>query len=118
MEIWDNCPKIKYILIYNDDTIRLNSIPEARKGAVMQFEEFLKFGDVLEFEAEVLQRMNKQKPGNCCNIVYTSGTTGNPKGAMISHDNSTWVSKCCFKWFNMNKYTRYVSYLPLSHIAA
>ena len=59
----------------------------------------------------------------CCDLGYTSGTTGNPKAVMHSHDSQTWVSRM---GSNLNKLDypdrdhhgmRVVSYLPLSHAA-
>ena len=41
----------------------------------------------------VEERMNACKPGNCATLVYTSGTTGMPKGVMLSHDNLTFTKK-------------------------
>ena len=52
-------------------------------------------------------------------ICFTSGTTGTPKGAMISHGN---VSSCCMGIkANLNNFTvdhndSIISYLPLAHV--
>ena len=76
----------------------------------------------------ILKRIDNQKPGECCDLVYTSGTTGEPKAVMLSHDNLTWT----WSVYNNIKYlsdpeaadplsldpTKVVSFLPLSHIMA
>jgi len=57
------------------------------------------------------------KPDDLTSIVFTSGTTGVPKGVMQSHaSNITPIDR--FKHaFALPDRSRYFSYLPLSHIA-
>lgn len=120
LKIWDETPKVRMIIVYSD---RLpDNIPENRKSQVVLWKEFLEMGNKYKsssLENSLEHRIDSQKPGNCCTLVYTSGTTGPPKGVMISHDNYTWTSSSL-----MNKYgcdygnERIVSYLPLSHVAA
>jgi long-chain-fatty-acid--CoA ligase ACSBG len=64
--------------------------------------------------------MEAVKPGHCCTLVYTSGTTGMPKGVMISHDNYTWTQKSAMEFSKRDRSIEHVavSYLPLSHVAA
>jgi long-chain-fatty-acid--CoA ligase ACSBG len=52
-------------------------------------------------------------------LVYTSGTTGKPKGVMISQDNITFLVRAgqMNNKFKVGEYDL-VSYLPLSHMAA
>ena len=82
LQIWNDLPKLKYVLVYNEALPE--NIPAERKGQVLTFNQFLELGrkyvaktpeNSLEF------RMKQQKPGNCCTLVYKSGTTGNPKGS-------------------------------------
>jgi long-chain acyl-CoA synthetase len=50
-------------------------------------------------------------------IVFTSGTTGVPKGVMQTHDSFLLPMLRCRDFFTMRPRPRFFSYLPLSHIA-
>ena len=66
------------------------------------------------------ERLKQVAINQCCRLVYTSGTTGAPKGVMLSHDNLLFTAKTMSKLYdlNLNGQERNVSYLPLSHVAA
>jgi len=50
-------------------------------------------------------------------IVYTSGTTGPPKGAMISHANQMAAAEAFLAVYDVGPGDEVLSYLPLSHVA-
>jgi long-chain acyl-CoA synthetase len=56
-------------------------------------------------------------PGECAIIVYTSGTTGPPKGAMLSHDNLMAAARSSEASYETSDRDEVLSYLPLCHIA-
>ena len=56
-------------------------------------------------------------PEDVATIVYTSGTTGPPKGALISHGNIMWTLRSVTPVYDIGEGERLLSFLPLSHIA-
>ena len=99
--------------------ILLLTISRRKKTLCNQFLEIGNKYDVKTVETTLEYRMKQSKSGNCCTLVYTSGTPGNPKDIMISHDNYTWTASYTAKNFRMNfRNERMVSYLPLCHVAS
>lgn len=66
----------------------------------------------IDFEDVAIARMEAD---DLATIVYTSGTTGRPKGVMLSHRNI--LSNCysALQVFNVQPRHVYLSFLPLSH---
>ncbi len=52
----------------------------------LEWKDFVKRSDLVPRE-EVRRRASKVKPNDVCNMQYTSGTTGFPKGVMLTHGN-------------------------------
>lgn len=55
-------------------------------------------------------------PKSMATIVYTSGSTGNPKGVELSHDNLVSQINDAGKCFNLGPKDKALSFLPLAHI--
>ncbi len=57
------------------------------------------------------------RPEQTAILVYTSGTTGPPKGAMLSHANLVFAGRASGETFAVGPGDSALSYLPLCHVA-
>lgn len=83
--------------------------------AIYSWEEFLQLGDDKKFDLPLT------KKNDICTIMYTSGTTGDPKGVMISNESIVTLIagvKRLLQSVNeeLNEKDVFLSYLPLAHI--
>ena len=67
---------------------------------------------------ELERQARSVAPDDLATIVYTSGTTGTSKGAMLTHGNITSNIQCSLLGFNMRPGLVSISFLPLCHITA
>ena len=61
---------------------------------------------------------NAIMPEDLATLLYTSGTTGVPKGVMLTHGNLACNFSCSLGEFGLAPGSSSVSFLPLSHITA
>jgi long-chain acyl-CoA synthetase len=106
----DSMPQIKKVIVMDNSA-------EGGNDIVMNFDEVLKLGSDPSFDRELDRRIADSRPDHLATLVYTSGTTGPPKGVMLSHHNVTWTADSLGKVNPVGPGDVLLSYLPLSHIA-
>jgi len=85
------------------------------RQAALAADERLRFvGDWLPAAAPQPRRRNGD-PHGLASIVYTSGTTGRPKGVMLSHHNMLAVAHAAAASVDVYQQDLFLSFLPLSH---
>lgn len=111
LKIRKDLPHLKAIVQYK------GKLSDTSLENVYEWDSFMKLGD--ETDDQVIEDMiSAQRPSTCAFLVYTSGTTGEPKGVMLTHDNVTFAAKTIDATMSiMGPGDCVVSYLPLSHIA-
>ncbi len=65
---------------------------------------------------EVARRLQAIKPDDVCTIVYTSGTTGDPKGAELAHHSFVDSTRAVLKAFPLGRSDSTLTWLPFSHV--
>ena len=60
--------------------------------------------------------VNGVKPDDIAIIAYTSGTTGNPKGVILTHRNIAVCSRGFLQWDNLDESEEVMAYLPMAWI--
>ena len=81
----------------------------------LRLETFLQQREVAA-TAELAHRLATAKPGDVATLVYTSGTTGPPKGVMLTHANFLSNVEACSNLFPIGPADQCLSFLPLSHV--
>ena len=96
--------------------VRFDGPGDAAAG-VMGWAELLERGAGID-RARVEEIGRALVPTDLASLVYTSGTTGAPKGAMISHGNLVFVSKVASEVLDVPPHYSTLLFLPLAHVFA
>jgi len=113
MHLKDETPRLEYI-IYDDP----RGLQNYKKDWLIAFTDVQEMGRRFGKENPdyFMDSVNQIKPDDMSIIGYTSGTTGNPKGVMITHRMIADCSRGFLEWDNLNETEEVMAYLPMAWI--
>ncbi|MEX2467641.1 MAG: long-chain fatty acid--CoA ligase [Gemmatimonadota bacterium] len=107
----EECPQDVTVIVFDADV----SLPDG----VLAWDAFLERGRSVAdrwSEEDFRERALSVQPHDVATILYTSGTTGDPKGVMLTHNNIASNVRASRMVLEVTELDNTVSFLPLSHI--
>ena len=109
--VFPTCRSLERIIVFDPAV----ALPED-DATVMSFADFLKMGEGLTRQAEVAKRQEEATMKDIANILYTSGTTGDSKGVILSMGQFHAAIEANHKDVPVDENDRVMNFLPFTHI--
>lgn len=105
------CPSLERIIIF-DSSVRIST----HDPAALYFKDFIKLGENLPRQPEVEALYQSASMDDMANILYTSGTTGDSKGVMLTYGQYDAALRANDEVVPVSEKDRVINFLPFTHI--
>ena len=133
LAVWDELPAVRHVVYFDEYSTRdfaqggrtalslgeldLDPLP---KGCLISFDELRERGaGALAAESNLVRdRRRRCSADDIASVVYTSGTTGRPRGVVLTSDNFVSEARDCAVSVPLGPEDEQLLFLPLAHIFA
>ena len=105
---------VKHVIFLEDHTT--TSVDDVRKAVEEAGVEFHTWQEICDHGKDHRQELPVVDPEWIHYVCYSSGTTGSPKGVIISHRSQCSNTLNCFYSLKFDENSRHLSYMPLAHV--
>ena len=113
LEIKDQCPNLEFIVYCDPRGMR-----DYSQNFLIDLDSLQKDGRELDTKQQsfFVDEVDKGKGGDVACILYTSGTTGNPKGVVLSYESLIKTATNAAEWDNLTSDGDVLAYLPMAWV--
>lgn len=105
------CPSLERVIIF-DRSVQIGE----QDSFALYFDDFIALGEDLSHQTEVEERWAAANDEDICNILYTSGTTGDSKGVVLTYGQYHAAMIANYQCVPIRETDRVMDFLPITHI--